>query len=113
MRIAFIALIGVAALAQTSGDLGYTDTPILLGQLYHLHDPVRPHPKVVTPAAQPGGAPSDAMVLFDGKSLSQWTAARLNPVKPQFDPRTSTDARTSELIRITASAFCHHIKKGA
>ena len=31
-----------------------------------------PAPKVVTPAAQPGGAPSDAIVLFDGKDLSQW-----------------------------------------
>ena len=37
----------------------------------------RPHPKVVTPGAQPGQPPSDAVVLFDGKDLSKWTAARL------------------------------------
>ena len=37
-----------------------------------VHDPARPIPPVVTPAAQPGGAPSDAIVLFDGKDLSKW-----------------------------------------
>jgi hypothetical protein len=31
-----------------------------------------PVPAKVTPAAQPGGAPSDAIVLFDGKSLNAW-----------------------------------------
>jgi hypothetical protein len=43
---------------------------------YRVHDPGRPHPPVVAPAAQPGGAPSDATVLFGGKGLSQWTAAK-------------------------------------
>jgi hypothetical protein len=54
-------------------DLGFEDTPMLPGLPYHVHDPNRPHPPVVTPAIQPGGAPSDAIVLFDGKDLSQWT----------------------------------------
>jgi len=31
-----------------------------------------PVPKVVTPAAKPGDAPSDAIVLFDGSNLDQW-----------------------------------------
>jgi len=31
---------------------------------------------VVTPGNQPGQPPSDALVLFDGKDLNQWTAAR-------------------------------------
>ena len=34
-----------------------------------IWDPV---PKVVTPAATPGGAPSDAIILFDGSNLDQW-----------------------------------------
>src|SRR5260370_26897906 len=53
--------------------LGFTDTPMLPGLRYHVHDPNRPHPPVVTPAAEPGGAPSDAIMLFDGKDLSKWS----------------------------------------
>ncbi|MGA2716746.1 MAG: hypothetical protein ABSG41_26955, partial [Bryobacteraceae bacterium] len=37
-------------------DVGFSDTPLLPGLRYHVHDPLRPHPKVVTPgalAAQP------------------------------------------------------------
>jgi hypothetical protein len=85
MRRAVVVLFAfLAALAgqQPSSDLGYTDTPMLPGQPYHVHDPGRPHPAVVTPASQVGGAPSDAIVLFDGKDLSQWTSARLDPVHP-------------------------------
>ena len=37
-----------------------------------MHDPDRPHPHVVTPGKEPGAAPSDAIVLFDGKDLSKW-----------------------------------------
>jgi hypothetical protein len=56
---------------------GFTDTPLLPGLPWHVHDPARPHPKVVTPGAQAGQAPSDAIILFDGKDLSKWTSARL------------------------------------
>src|SRR6266446_2785111 len=73
------------ALAQNS-PVGYTDTPMLPNLPYHVHDPARPHPAVVTPAAQPGGAPSDAIVLFDGKDLSHWTSAKLDPVNPVAGP---------------------------
>jgi hypothetical protein len=43
-----------------------------------IHDRNRPQPKVVDPGMnstqdQVGKAPSDAIVLFDGKDLSQWT----------------------------------------
>lgn len=63
----------VAALAQQlkPGDLGFTDTPILPGMKWHVHDPARPHPKVVTPGQTPGAPPSDAIVLF-GTDLSKW-----------------------------------------
>jgi hypothetical protein len=54
------------------GDLGFTDTPILPGMKWHVHDPDRPHPPVVTPGATPLAPPSDATVLFDGKDLSKW-----------------------------------------
>ncbi len=46
---------------------------------YKIHDWNRPRPPVVDPGQpstqdQPGKAPSDATVLFDGKDLSQWVA---------------------------------------
>jgi hypothetical protein len=47
-----------------------------------VHDPARPHPRIVTPAAERGGAPSDAVMLFNGKDLSAWSAAKLDPVNP-------------------------------
>jgi hypothetical protein len=70
------ALMAVAIAQQSKpGDLGFTDTPMLPGLPWHVHDPARPHPKVVTPGETPGAPPSDAIVLFDGKDLSQWTQA--------------------------------------
>ena len=72
MRI-WILLIACAVFAQQPNhDLGFKDTPMLPGLPYHVHDPDRPHPPVVTPASQLGGPPSDAIVLFDGKDLSKW-----------------------------------------
>ena len=40
--------------------------------VWRVHDMDRPRPEVVTPAGQPGGPPSDAVVLFDGSDLSAW-----------------------------------------
>ncbi len=77
----FLKLSAAAALAGASvseaqqkanADLGFTDTPMLPNLPYHVHDPDRPHPKIVTPANTPFGPPSDATVLFDGKDLSKW-----------------------------------------
>src|SRR4030081_1911790 len=77
--IAFLTILSAAASRpahqqkqQPNADLGFPDTPILPGLPWHVHDPDRPHPPVVTPASTPGGAPSDAIVLFDGKDLSKW-----------------------------------------
>jgi hypothetical protein len=64
--------IALGAQQKKGADLGFTDTPILPGQKWHVHDPDRPHPRVVTPGKEPGAAPSDAIVLFDGNDLSKW-----------------------------------------
>ena len=64
LLLAFACFASAVVLAQTPGaNLGYRDTPMLPGLPYHVHDPARPHPAVVTPGAQPGAAPSDATVL--------------------------------------------------
>ena len=57
-----------------NGVAGFQDTPLQPDGKWHVHDPARPQPPVVTPGAfsQQAAAPSDAMVLFDGQDLSQW-----------------------------------------
>jgi len=63
-------------------DLGYTDTPMLPSGKWHVHDPDRPRPVVVTPGAsfsQGAAAPSDAIILFNGKDLSHWEGEKGDP----------------------------------
>lgn len=59
--------------------VGYQNTPLMpwTGNKYHVHDPDRPLPPVVVP--RPIGsplpsapAPSDAEVLFGGRTLDHW-----------------------------------------
>lgn len=57
--------------------VGYDDTPMLPGSKWKVHDGTRPQPKIITPGTfstqdAPGLPPSDAIVLFDGKNVSQW-----------------------------------------
>jgi hypothetical protein len=80
----FFSALGLAAvLAAQAADpernkpnTGYSDTPVLPGQKWKVHDIERPRPRMVTPGTpstqHPGKAPSDAIVLFDGKDLSKW-----------------------------------------
>jgi hypothetical protein len=57
-------------------NLGYDDTPLLPGGKWHVHDGVRPQPRIVTPAKTAGNAPSDAITLFDGTDLSGWQSVK-------------------------------------
>ncbi len=53
--------------------LGETDQRVIPGQPWRIRDLNRPKPASVTPGRHPGDPPSDAIVLFDGTDLSQWT----------------------------------------
>lgn len=53
---------------------------------WKVHDHSRPQPRIVTPGAPftqetPGRPPSDAIVLFDGKDLSNWEGADNKPAR--------------------------------
>jgi hypothetical protein len=78
----FLAIITVGAcatgFAAEQQGIGYSDTPLIPGTKWHIHDGARPQPKVVTPGkkfSDGADAPSDATVLFDGKDLSKWQSS--------------------------------------
>ncbi len=63
---------------------GFHDTPLEPDGKWHVHDPARPQPPVVTPGTFSTLAtpPSDAIVLFDGTDLSQWRDKRTGGPAP-------------------------------
>ena len=74
-------IFGFAALIGVSVCFGQAPTIT-----WKIHDRERPLPPVVdpgTPSTQdaPGKPPSDAIVLFDGKDLSQWETGKKEPAK--------------------------------
>jgi hypothetical protein len=73
--------LGGLGVGQDQPKVGFKDTPMLPGGKWHVHDSDRPRPQVITPGTsstqqEAGRAPSDAVVLFDGKDLSHWQGRR-------------------------------------
>jgi hypothetical protein len=96
------------ATSAKPGELGYTDTPLIPGQPWRVHDVERPAPPLVTPGATNAAPPSDAIVLFDGKDLSKWAQRGPNgeevPSKwPVKDGYFETGAKTGSMF--TREAF--------
>jgi len=57
------------------GVAGFQDTPLQPDGKWHVHDPARPQPPIVSPGAsfsENAAPPADAVVLFNGKDLSHW-----------------------------------------
>ena len=69
---AAIAAVVAGSPAMAQEKPGFRDTPMLPDGKWLVHDSERPQPVVVTPGSVPGAPPSDAVVLFDGKSLDAW-----------------------------------------
>ena len=72
---------GLFLWAASQEMIGFDDTPSLPGGAWRVHDASRPRPPIVTPGTfstqeVPGRPPSDAVVLFDGRDLSNWLAYR-------------------------------------
>ncbi len=83
--LAFLICAG-AAFAQADHTLGYDNTPLIPNSKWRVHDSSRPRPRVITPGAPVSTpAPSDAIILFDGKDLSKWmTPVKGQPTEPKW-----------------------------
>ena len=61
-----------AEVAKPAIKYGYEDTPRLPNSRWRVHDKNRPLPPMVAPGAHSAAPPGDAIVLFNGKDLSEW-----------------------------------------
>jgi hypothetical protein len=125
MRRTCLVLCAVAALlvpaaAQTAqprkprnSPPGYTDTPVLPGQQWKVHDLARPHPKLIDPGTastqeQAGRPPADAIVLFDGKDISHWLTnppRSSPPGTPPVPARWKVERGYMEIVPGSGTAF--------
>ena len=70
---------GTPVLGPNGEVWGFTDTAFNPGSRWRIHDADRPQPPVVTPGETVSvPPPSDAVVLFAGKDLSQWVSRGAN-----------------------------------
>ena len=76
-----VAAFAIAADIDKPSPIGYSDTPVIPGSKWKVHDIDRPAPPVVQPGAKLGDAPSDAIVLFNGKDTSQLYSRRKDDPK--------------------------------
>jgi hypothetical protein len=110
MKLRAIAIVvGGSVLAGTIGgaqrrQIGYSDTPMLPGGHWHVHDGNRPQPAILTPGTTPGAPPSDAVILFDGHDLSQWESLKGGSAKWTVADGTLTVAASTGNIA-TKEAF--------
>jgi hypothetical protein len=81
---------------------GYSDTPVITGQQWKVHDIDRPRPAMVKPGLQPGAPPSDAVVLFDGKDMSAW---QMNMKKETVAPTWKVENGYMEITHGSGSVF--------
>jgi hypothetical protein len=81
------AVAGLGMSVVRSQNLGYDNTPLIPGTSWRVHDGARPQPVVVSPppSALPVAAPADAVVLFDGSGLANWTKADGTPAGWRID----------------------------
>ena len=58
-----------------------------------------PKPPKITPGSNAGDAPSDAVILFDGKNLDEWTSADSSPAKWDVNDGAMTVKRGTGIIK--------------
>lgn len=71
----------ISAVGAIMGGLVLSAGALAISDKWAIHDENRPMSPVVTPGQKYGDPPSDAIVLFDGKDLSQFIGAEGSPAK--------------------------------
>src|ERR1700742_99256 len=101
IRLPFSSLLASAALIAMTAPL-FAQTPAKpKPEETEIREPV---PKVVTPGATCGAAPSDAIVLFDGKNLDEWVTVKdKSPAKWAVTDGVLTVNKTSGSIETKQS----------
>ncbi len=78
MRAATVTVVATIALGFWGITMTAQSTRLTEMEKWPIHDESRPMPRVVDPgpAGLPAPVPSDAIVLFDGRDLSEWTNSK-------------------------------------
>ena len=77
--LAFAAVTSHAQQDDKPSPVGYSDTPVIPGTQWKVHDIDRPAPPVVAPGKKLGDPPADAIVLFDGSNTDAFVSAVKGP----------------------------------
>ncbi len=90
MRLA--SLLSLLAAAGLVAAEGYTDTPLITGTQWHVHDSTRPQPpraELSKLKCNEAAAPAGAIVLFDGKdAATEWEPDTVTHAKPSKNAPT-------------------------
>lgn len=78
LTVALLGATGIALAQTTPAAIKQANLPSANPTNAEIFEPA---PPVVTPAAALGNAPSDAIVLFDGKNLDEWTGRNNTPAQ--------------------------------
>ena len=78
---------------------GYDDGPFLPDSPWRVHDRNRPQPPIVLPGTGDLGAtpPGDALALFDGKNLDEWSQRDGKPIDQGLDDGTIDVLKTGNI----------------
>ena len=78
-RCIFLAILGTWSVSPILAQKGYVDTPPEVSPMPmkpEMTEIWEPEVPIITPAKTLGDAPSDAIILFDGKNLDQWVSQK-------------------------------------
>ncbi|HTL29521.1 MAG TPA: DUF1080 domain-containing protein [Tepidisphaeraceae bacterium] len=115
MRIVLTAICAFTLISCAHARRGATShntamDPKAQAEGYEVHDMKRPQPVVVTPGEpstqdKAGSAPSDAIVLFDGKNLSMWSTDKGETAKWTLVPGDHFEVKPHTGVMRTRDEF--------